>query len=57
MQIQISSTLDSEIREHMTRLGYTSKNDFIIEVILEEWIFDNKQKLIEFKKRMNDENL
>lgn len=54
IQIQLPSAIDSDIKEHMNRFGYYSKNDFLIEVIITEWLADNKQKIEEFRKRFKD---
>lgn len=55
IQIQLSSTLDSEIKDHMNRFGHTSKNDFLIEVIISEWLADNKKVLDEFRNKYKEE--
>jgi len=54
-QIQILSLTDKEIKEHMKRLGYSSKTDFLVEVVITEWLKDHEEELKQFNDKLERE--
>lgn len=44
-QIQLNTIVDSKVKKHLKLSDYNSKNDFIVEVIIPEWLASNKDKI------------